>query len=211
MISKELYAELMKKWEKHGPPYAEPRRVMYRLTHFVKHCCPLLKDRKVLEIGANAGIFAYHIAEVADSYIGVEPANKVRDPKKKKPPKVDYFKQAEITHTYIKNPNAVFVNATISELCKMETVNYNTFIACFALYHFRDFELDLLKKLVFPKCDLVIIHNREQPRPKPHNSYKFGHTKNVVKFFESLGYKVEVIWGKHESKGKVFAEVICRK
>jgi len=210
MISKELYKEIMKKWLTIGEVYQEPRRVLYRLEHFSEHCLPLLKGRKVLEIGCNAGICGYHICEVADSYIGLEPGNKVRDPKKKSPPKTDFFKQAMITHTYIKNKNAVFLNATISEFCK--TIgNFDTMVACFAIYHFRDFEIELLKKHVFPKCDLIIIQNREQRRPKIHNSYHFDKTKNLVKFFKGLGYEVEVIWGKHETKGKVFSEVICKK
>ena len=211
MIAVEKWAELSLRWEKIGPAYQIPRRSFDRLRHFCDHCVPLLKDRKVLEIGCNAGIFGYCIDEVAASYTGVEPALKVRDKTKKKPPKTDYFKQAQITLEEM-SLNAKFLNLTIPEFCRMENrPEFNTFVACFALYHFMDKEIDDLVKYVFPKCDLVIIQNRCQDRPTPHNKYKFWKSKRVVKFFESLGYSCEVIGSTDRTGKQVFDEIICKR
>lgn len=212
MIDMDLYNEMLKKWYKVGDVYQEPRRVLYRLEHFEKYCLPFLQDKDVLEVGCNAGIFGFHIAQVARAYLGLEPANKVRDKSKKRPPKTDYFKQALITKEYIENKNAAFLNQTITELCDgpIEVPKINAFVACYALYHFRDKELDLLKKHIFPNCEVIIIQNRNQKRPTEHNSYKFWKDKNVVAFFEEMKFSCEVIPAVAK-KGTLFSEIICRK
>ena len=209
MIEMEKWQQLIKEWETTGKCYQIPRRSYSRLEHFCKHCIPYLRDKRVLEIGCNAGLFGYEIAKVAKSYIGVEPANKVRE-KKKEAPRTDYFKQALITKKYIKefNPNVDFLHDTIAEYCK-HPFDCNAFVACFALYHFLDDELDLLKKIVWPKCDTVIIQNRVQDRPKQHNSYKFYKTKRVVRFFTEQGFKCQVIGAMDNAKRQTFDEVIC--
>ena len=212
MIALATWNKLVKEWEsKVGPAYQIPRRSKDRLVHFCKHCIPHLKDKAVVEIGANAGIFGYEIAKVAKRYIGVEPANKVREAKKEKP-RTDYFKQAQITLEQIKefNPNAVFLHDTIPEFCKREFTG-NAFVACFALYHFLNHEIDLLKEHVWPRCDVVIIQNRVQDRPKQHNKYKFYKTKNVVEFFEQLGFGVNVVSAMSENKRQKYDEVICHR
>jgi len=209
MIDSHLYDEILKKWYYIGEVYQEPRRVLYRLEHFETYALPFLKDKKVVEIGCNAGMFGYHIAQVAKSYVGVEPGNRIRDKSKKKPPKTDYFRQAQITQEYIENKHAGFVNETITEFCGKDQ-QVDAFVACYALYHFRDNELELLKEKIFPQCEVVIIQNRNQKRPTEHNSYKFWKDKNVVAFFETLGFTCEVFSAKSK-KGKIFSEIICRK
>jgi len=207
MVDKKEWEMLQEKWLTVGEVYQEPKRGAYKLKHFIQHCIPLLKGRKVVEIGCNAGLFGVHIIKVAESYTGVEPGNRIRE--KKSAPKTDYFKQAQITVQYVNKPSFNIYNDLIEEYCKRDE-DINTFFACFALYHFRDNEIELLKKHVWSKCDLIIILNREQYRPTKHNSYKFWKSKNVKKFFEGLGYKVEIIWGESK-RGKIFSEVICKK
>lgn len=209
MITEKEYQILYKKWLTVGEAYAEYRRVGYRLKHFCEHCLPYLKGKKVVEVGCNAGAFGREIAEVAEEYHGVEPANKVRDPKKKSPPKTDFFKQLEITKNHIKKPNFNIYNDTIAEFCNRK-IEINAFVACFAMYHFRDYEISLLTKYIFPQCDVVIIQNRIQKRPTKHNSFKFWKNKNVVKFFEMQNFKVDVIYGERDGK-KTFAENICTR
>lgn len=212
MIEMAKWKSLVKEWEtKVGPAYQIPRRSKDRLTHFCKHCVPHLKGLDVLEIGSNAGIFGHEIAKVAQSYIGVEPANKVREAKKEKP-RTDYFKQALITLAAIRqfNPNTDFLHDTITEFCK-KTFTGNAFVACFALYHFLNHEIDLLKEHVWPRCKVVIIQNRVQDRPKQHNKYKFYKTKNVVRFFEQQGFGVNVVSAMSEDKRQKYDEVICHR
>jgi len=214
MISLEKWAELQTDWETIGAVYQIPRRSYDRLKHFCEVCLPYLKGKKVVEIGCNAGIFGYEIAQVAESYMGVEPATLVRDPSKKGPPKTDYFKQAEITAKHIAQDfqkTAIFLNKTITDYTKEHEFAGNAFVACFALYHFMDHELKALDEHVFPKCDTVIIQNRCQDRPTPHNSFKFWKTKNVVKYFTNRGYKCQVFGSISKDGRQVFDEVVCLK
>jgi hypothetical protein len=203
MISIEKWKELLNEWEKIGPAYQVPYRSEERLAFFIKHALPHLKDKKVLEIGCNAGIFGYHIAQVAETYTGLEPGNLIKYSKcskadrerrlKKNPPKTDYFKHAEITLKYMPD-NSLFVNRTIKDFIKnREKYEYNAFVACYALYHFGDEELNQLCEYIFPECDTVIIQTRHQRRPSQHNKYKFWKPKNVEKFFAKIGFNVEHI------------------
>ena len=215
MIEMSTWKELVRRWESEvGPAYQIPRRSKDRLQHFSDTCTSHLKDKRVVEIGSNAGIFGYEISRVAESYLGVEPANKVREAKKEKP-RTDYFKQAMITKSHmIENglTNADFTHSTIPEFCaKYDPAPFNAFVACFALYHFLNHEIDLLIEKIWPGCDTIIIQNRCQDRPKKHNRYNFYKTKNVVKFFESLGYTCEVIPGMSGDKRQKFDEIIAKK
>ena len=214
MITMEKWQQLMAEWSKVGEIYQIPRRSEFRLNHFCQHCVPLFKGKKVLEIGANAGIFGYCVAETAESYTAVEPALLVRDKTKKKPPKTDYFKQLELTATHIEqfNPSVKVFNETIPDYCKHHDPGINAFYACFALYHFMDHELACLSDVVFPKCDLVVIQNRNQDRPTPHNKYKFERDKNVVKFFAARGFgKAEIISAKGTDGKQAFSEIILTR
>ena len=213
MITKEKWAELEKEWSAVGPVYQIPRRSKDRLKHFCEIALPHLKDKRVLEIGCNAGLFGYCISEVAEAYCGVEPGNKII--KKGKKPKTDYFLQAKITERHISefNENVVFLNETIKEFCKNIVPDmFNAFCACFALYHFTDKELNLLKEHVWPKCDVVVIQNRNQERPTRHNSFKFWKDKNIVKFFQAQGFNnIEHVPARSKDGKQEFSELICKK
>lgn len=215
MISMEKWEELMREWEKVGEIYQIPRRSKDRLAHFCEHCVPLFKGKNVLEIGANAGLFGYCVAEAARSYAAVEPAIKVRDKTKKRPPKTDYFKQLEITAKHIAeevNPEVDVYNETIPEYCKHHDNEINAFYACFALYHFMDHEIKALEEKVWPGCDLIIIQSRNQDRPTPHNSLKLWRTGNVVKLFNRNGFPNSKIIPSSKADGsQAFDEIIMTR
>jgi len=204
---KDVWNSLMEKWAKTSKGkvnkvcYQTPRRVGDRLAHFEKHCVPVLKGMKVLEIGSNAGLFGYCIDKVSSAYIGVEPGILIS---RKKGKGVDYYKQAQITQKEM-SAKARFVNATVQQFSSITTNDYDALVLCFVLYHLTTKEVKLLAEKILPKCKVVIIQNRIQKRPTKHNSYKFYKTNNVRKFFEHYGFKCEVI---HSGK---FDEIICKK
>ena len=68
-MNKKLYNKISSKWK--GQVYSTWDRVAPRLKA-LKPYLPLLKDKKVLEWGCNAGIFAYEICKVAKWYVGVD-------------------------------------------------------------------------------------------------------------------------------------------
>lgn len=208
MITESKWKELVKKWEKIGPVYQIPRRSHDRLKHFCDVGLHFLKGRKVLEIGANAGLFGYCIKGVAKSYIGLEPGNKIS---RKKKNKTDYFEQALITEQEF--GGRMFLNQTVKEFINDEKYldDFDTLVMCYALYHLSDKEVQLLKEKILPKCEFVIIQNREQKRKTKHNSYKFWKSKRVVKFFKELGYEVTLLWGTDRGVGEAFSEIICKR
>jgi len=208
MINLSEWNGLLSKWLTVGRVYQCPSRSKDRLSHFCKVCLPYLKDKKVLEIGANAGVFGYCISEVAERYVGVEPGNKIRD-KSKGTPKTDYFKQLEITAE--ERDNMMIFNDTITEYCE-HPEDTNAFVACFALYHFENHELRKLEEVIWPKCEVVVIQNRHQERPTKHNKYKFWKDKNIVEYFVSHGFKLVAHKRDNGQNGRQkFAELVFKK
>jgi len=208
MISLQKWRMLIEKWEEFGEVYQIPKRSKERLRNFCEVCLPHLKDKKVVEIGCNAGIFGLNIDQVAKSYIGVEPANIIRDNGKGKA-KADYFKQLEVTQKEMKN--GTIRNETITDYCK-NPGDIDAFVACFALYHFRDHELELLKEHVFPKCDTIIIQNRTQSRATKRNSHKFYKDKNIIRFFNKQGFDdITVLSFRAKNGMQKFSEIIIKR
>lgn len=208
MIDMDKWEELMIEWARvvDGPIdkiiYQIPRRVKDRLEHFNEHCLPHLKDKKVVELGCNAGWFGYQIDKVSKSYLGVEPGQLIA----KKKSRTDYYKQAQITQKHM-SKSAKFLNATVSDFASVETNDFNAIVMCFVLYHLTNTEVDLLIKKILPKCDTVVIQNRSQKRPTAHNEYKFWKANNVMKLLVQSGFNCEIIWG----PGDKYSEIIGKK
>jgi len=194
MIEKALHDKLMEKWAKVGRGCYQKWSRMHRLEFFLKHIHHF-KGKQVLELGANAGIYGYEIAQVAKSYVGVD--------------KGDYYhKQSLITKKYIKNPDVEFILGNIKDFIKMdlrgEAPKYNALFASFALYHFSNTETDRITETILPKCDVVIISTRTSKRKafNKYNSWKFEKPENVVKYLKD--FKCEIHW----PKVKKFAVII---
>jgi len=201
-IDRETYHEMREAWENIWPGrkakvYQELNRVQPRCEHLIQHGISYFTDKHVLEIGANAGLQGYHIAQVASSYVGVEPGNKIS---KNPNPKTDYFLQAKKTEEFMEE-NSQFVNYTIEEFIEnRDKFKYNAFFASFALYHFKDKELNLLREYIWPECDVVVIQTRHQTRPTKHNKWDFWKPEKVEKYFTRLGFRVQTIQQYHVDK-----------
>lgn len=184
MITKELHDKLMKKWAKVGKGLYQKWSRMHRLEFFLKYI-DHFKGKHVLELGANAGLYGYEIAQVAKSYIGVDRGDY-------------YIRQANITKKYIENPNVEFICGKVKDFIKMDirgkAPKYNALFASFALYHFTKKETDRITETILPKCDVVIISTRTTKRTpfKNYNPWHFEKPKNVVKYLK--GFKCEIHW-----------------
>ena len=197
MIDKELHLKLEKMWKKVGRViYQKRSRVVKRMPFFLKYIHHF-KGKDVLELGCNAGIYGYELAQVAKSYIGVDRGDY-------------YIDQANITKKYIKNPNVIFYNMSVNDFIKSDIMGeiptYNALFSSFALYHFADKETDKMMESVLPKCDIVIIQTRTKKRSpwKKYNSRKFWKPKNCAKYLEECGFKCKIIMGPEDK----FAEII---
>jgi len=166
--------ELTKEWNTCGPVYAKdwviPRVEIFK--KFLKY----LDGKNVLEIGSNAGVFAYEIAKVANTYIGIEKEEA-------------FYRQAMITAKHMKSDNHRFINGDIFS----ETLNsdINAFVGLFVLYHLSDLEVDALRLHILPLCEVVVIQLRLEKRKTKKNSYGFERPENTIRFLKDLGFKIK--------------------
>jgi|GEM_PF-3305359 len=193
MLTKDQYKELTKNWGKHSSTYQKFDRYKVRFPMLLKHI-DVFKDKNVLEVGCNAGLAAYHIAQVAKNYTGVEA-------------EIGYWNQALETQKQIESKNTAFLNMSIKTYMKRAErgdfkISVNAAYLSYVLYHFSDKEVQMFEKEILPKLDVVVVQSRYAKRNKKgrrtHNSYGFWHPKNVAKFLARNGFYVKLEWGPNE-------------
>jgi hypothetical protein len=187
MISKSEHLELEKLWKRHHAVYQRTGR-RHRLKFFMEFV-DNFKGKDVLELGCNAGLYGYEIAQVAKSYIGIDQGT-------------CYIKQAQITKTKIANPNVTFVTRSVKgyiddakKTGKKPPIN--ALFASFVLYHLSEKEIVLLEKEILPLCDVIVISTRIKKRTmwKKNNQRKLFKPENVEKYFEKAGFKCKTKMG----------------
>jgi len=202
MISKAKHAEIAKGWS--GVHYQHFPRLKKRLP-FLLPLLDCLKGKDVLEFGSNAGMYGWHLAQIAKSYTGVDY-------------QAQYHKQALHTQKFIENPNVTFLNMNVKDFVKVTKADpekhpFNAIFMSYVLYHFSDKEVKRMKETLLPKCDIVFIQTRNAARDTgrkgrtEHNSGKFWLESKVRKWLESAGFECETHW----PKGKEFHEIIGRR
>jgi len=190
ILTKKQYLSLTKKWKKHGTIYQKWDRYNVRFPTLIKYL-DVFKGKKVLEVGCNAGLAGYHIAQVAKEYCGVEEQK-------------GYFRQAKETKEIVGSENMRFMNMSIKSFIKRQLrgdfkVDVNAAFLSYVLYHFSDIEVMLFEKHVLPKLDTIVVMSRFAKRNKKgrrkHNSHGFWNPKNVDKFLQKNGFKTTMEWG----------------
>ena len=190
LITKEKYQEISKDWAKHNVVYQKWDRHNVRFPMLLKHI-DAFKGKNVLEVGCNAGLAAYYIAPVANSYTGVEE-------------EAGYWKQSLETKKHIESGNAQFHNMSVKTFMKRSAsglldINFNAIYLSYVLYHFSNKEVRMFQEQVLPKVDTIIIQSRYAKRNKKgrraHNSYSFWHHTNVKNFLEKNGFETTLEWG----------------
>jgi len=183
---------LQHRWKKFGYVYSVKDRVEKRLKHFREHCCNCLKDKDVLELACNSGVFGLLISEYSKSYVGVEP-------------NITYFKQANLTRKYTDSPMR-FINQTVRGLTLDFT--FNALVINFSLYRFSDKEIKKIEDRILPKCGVVCIQNRTVERERQINKHGFRDAKTIVRWLRGNGFDCYMIWG---DKGKDFSCIVGKK
>lgn len=174
MISKSEYAKVSKNWG--GRIYQKMETEHVKLRYFERYL-DLFKGKDVLEVGCNAGLFGWHIAKVANSYVGVEK-------------KEHWYQHACETLKHMPD-NSKFVNKTLEYYAKEDSPNHNALFMCYVMYHMRADDLAALHDIILPKCDVVVAFNRNTRRRKENNGHSFEKMGSVVKFLEGEGFKCE--------------------
>jgi len=140
---------------------------------------PLLKNKRVLEIGCNAGIQAIEFSKHVEQYYGIEK-------------KEIYYNQAIITKKEFKLKNVEFVRMAVEDFAL--THNINAIVLSRVLYHLSQHEIEILIKAnILLQCDIALIFCGSKPKgDRDHNNYKFHKPKNVAKFFKDVGMDFEI-------------------
>lgn len=171
MLTKKLYRRIRAQWR--GRIYSDewvlPRvKLLRKYLHY-------LDGKDVLEIGANAGVFAYEICEHAKSYHGIEK-------------EVLYYKQATKTQRYLPSNKAMFHNCDL--LTMPADLSYNAAVCLFVLYHFYPPEVEVFKKVVLPQCDTIVIQLRNAKRKTIKNDCAFEVPGNTTRLLKDSGFKI---------------------
>jgi len=192
LLTKDQYRELSGSWAKHGTVYQKFDRYQVRFPMLLKYM-NVFKGKNVLEVGCNAGLAAYHIAQVANCYTGVEEEK-------------GYWQQALETKKHIPEleHEPTFLNMSIKKFMKRikngelkdET---NAAYLSYVLYHFSNKEVRMFENVILPKLDVIIVQSRFAERNKKgrkkHNDYAFWHPMNVEKYLNTNKFCTMVEWG----------------
>ncbi len=184
MDSKTLNA-LRPAWATIMPTSYRKRARVEMNQSFIPHF-HVFKGTTVVDIGCNAGLITYDLAEHADRYIGVEMGE------------LEY-RQALLTRKYIKTPGE-FLHCSVSEFLEKPDVDYDAAFAGRLLYYLTEECLDRMAEVMLPKCKVVMFVSREAKKKSDRmglikrgaNTRRLHRAANICKWLESSGMSVEV-------------------
>jgi hypothetical protein len=141
----------------------------------------MLLGKHVLEIGCNAGMQIYDIMRYARLYTGLEPD-------------AHYYNQLGHTVEFLyKAPQNISLRSCkLADYLQPYQQIPDAFFGSNILYWLSDHELHLLRTIVLPKCDRVVVLTRMKERSVEKNSFKLNRDFNVATFFITLGFRVKI-------------------
>jgi len=171
--------KLAKKWS--GKIYQKRNdRVKERMA-FIKRNVHLFKDKTVLDVGCNAGLFALPTLTVCKKYIGIEKEDK-------------YFKQLKITHKQVNDSKMEIRNCRFDDLYapKKDHPEFGGVILSRVLYYLSDADVAYLKNEILSKASAVLVVCGSKAKGWRRNKNDFWKLNAVIKLLE--GYKTKVRW-----------------
>lgn len=180
VITEKMYNEIKNKWPNGSPIYHNYGTLVHRYS-LIKDYIHLLKNCDVLEIGANSGLFMYSLMQHASTLIELEPHD-------------EYSQQCLITLDCLSDYHNGKVSVLKNTLEEFSKTNYefNALYASFVLYHLNDNEIKILQEQILPKCEVVIIPNRNKERGKKKNSYNLNRPQEIAKLLQTNGFKTKI-------------------
>lgn len=171
-MKKVEYDKISKNWA--GKVYETWEKMSFRLELFdlIKH---ELSGKKIFEIGSNAGLYAWNLPKDIKSYVGIEKSKM-------------YYKQSIETIKYTTKP-IEFVNCGAFKYLKNHTIEANVFMSFNVLYHLKNKELKLLKK-VLNQCEICMTQIRKEGARVKKNNLKLHTIDGVLDY---LGRPVSTI------------------
>lgn len=162
------YKDFSKDWK--GEIYQVPEQIENRFD-LASNYLHILKDKKVFELGCNAGMSIPYIMQHATQYIGYEP-NTI------------FFNQCQQTVSRLNNPKVQFFNKSFTEFPD----DFDAFFGSNILYWLSDSEIELLKKFL-TQCSTVVLLVRAKDRTRLCNKYFLNRQDYAIRFLINLGFK----------------------
>jgi len=178
MLDKTTYEILSSKWV--GKVYQKWKKLKKRLP-MIERNLDFFRGTKVLELGANAGIYAFVLYHYVESYTGIE-CDK------------HYYDQS--LHT-LKGKKRVTLIRDTFENVDIESLDFNLFLASYVLHHLNKKEVYKLGR-VFDICSKVAISTRSgDPLKYGHDELGFDplpkwENSRIKKMLDERGYKSEL-------------------
>jgi hypothetical protein len=140
MISKKEYDKIAGKWK--GKVYQKYKKLVEKRLPIIEKNIDFFKGAKVLELGLNAGMYAWHLHSYVLKYTGIE---------------VDkhYCKQAR---TALFGTKVGVVNKSFEDV-NLNDFDFDLFLASYVLHHLNICEVQKLNN-VFNRCNKIAIHTR---------------------------------------------------
>jgi SAM-dependent methyltransferase len=188
MITKKEYKKISSRWT--GKIYQKWKKIKKRFPMIEQHI-EFFKDAKVLELGANAGMYAFLLYHYIKKYIGIEFDE-------------HYYNQS--LHT-LKGKMDVTLIKDKFENIDIEVLDYDLFFVCYVLHHLNEKEINKLN-VIFDKCNKVAISTRSgDPLKYGHDEIGFDplpkwENSRIKKMLDEHGFKSELhLMGKHDYNG----------
>lgn len=181
IIPEFLYNIIANKWNKSIDVYHHYNTLEHRYN-LIKEYLPLLHNKDVIEIGPNSGMMMWSIMKYAKSLIELEKQE-------------IYFEQCKITHNSLKSLHEGLVsifNKSLGEVDLNNIPSFNAAYISFVLYHLNNNEIEILKRNILSRCDVVIIPNRLKERRSNINDYYLNRNSEIKKLLESCKFKVDI-------------------
>lgn len=193
MISRAAYDKIAKKWK--GKVYQKYNRLKRRISLLEEHI-EFFKGTSVLELGCNAGMYAWHLAPYTIKYTGLE-ADK------------HYIEQAKCT-ARSKDLNCTWMYDKL-ECIEPAYLDYDTFLASYVLHHLNEKEIQILEDM-FKVCTKVAIMTRSgDPLQYGHDQIgqdplPYWNDSIIKKMLDSLNYGNEFYYNKYNGVYLILAE-----
>ena len=170
-MNQQLYKKISSGWRKPIYQLASKQKTRYVLQY-----AHLLTDKRVVDIGSNAGIITHDLSEFVSEFVGVEHNE-------------HYYRQSLDTLKYIEIPGT-FVNLSLGDFINTTDFDYNAIFASCVLYHLSQEEIELIRDVMLPECDIVLFISRED-KTKTNNTYWLNKWRNIKAFLIAAGMDVE--------------------
>lgn len=172
--------------------YAKSRNFKYHGTKrfteiFFPHISQyfeVFKGSRVVDVGANSGIFSFEISNYADHCYAVEILK-------------ECYEDILATKDKFPEANVTPVLSDIGAFDKNSNYDYDAIFAANVLYHLDEKSVQFLEKNILPRCKKVLFISKEN-KPKKKNSYNLYSYKSIINFLEKNGFKAKRLDGNKE-------------